>query len=183
MKALEAVLLTLRANAEMEEGDGKSMPIGRTAMQKLVYFASIKTGVDAWYYAHYYGPFSEGVSMGIARLWGKGFVHEEPPTHAKPGYTYTLTKEGERLGAMVTDENSRDYATIKSIVAVCREFCELRQPQMALASKIHYLVTRKGVPRDNVERLIAIGLKMGWEMDKDDVNVGQELLCKLGLDR
>lgn len=183
MKALEAVLLVLRANAEAEEGGGKRMPIGRTAMQKLVYFTSIKVDVDAWYYAHYYGPFSESVSMGIARLWGKGFVHEEPPTHTKPGYTYTLTKEGERLGAMVTDKSVKDYATIKSVVETCRDFCGLRQPQMALASKIHYMVTRKGVPRGNVEGLVSMGLKMGWEMDENDVNGGQDLLSKLGLDR
>lgn len=181
MKALEAVLLALRANAEIESGGGKGMPIGRTAMQKLVYFTSVKTGVDAWFYAHYYGPYSESVSMGIARLWGKGLVNEEPPTHAKPGYTYTLTGDGGRLGAMVTGENMEDYATIKSIVAACREFCGLRQQQLVLASQIHYLVTRKGIPRGSAEGLVSMGLKMGWELGENDVNAGQELLCRLGL--
>jgi len=183
MKALEAVLLTIRANAEMEASDGKSMPIGRTAMQKLVYFAAQQVEVETTYYSHYYGPFSEGVSMGIASLWGKGFVHEKPPTHTSPGYTYTLTEDGERLGAMVSREKGDEYARIVSIVRTCRDCCGLRPSRLAFASKIHYLVNRRGAPRDSIEGLISMGRKIGWEMDRNDVKSGQELLCKLGIDR
>ena len=179
MKALDAVLLTLRANAEAEAEDGKSMPIGRTAMQKLVYFETPRIGVDAWFYAHYYGPFSEGVSMEIARLWGHGLVREDAPTRTKPGYTYTLTKGGELLGERVAGENERDYAEIASIVRECRGFCELKQLQLAFASKIHYLRTHMDTKDPD---LISTGRKIGWVMGEDDVSSGFRLLRRLGLD-
>ena len=179
MKALDAVLLTLRANAEAEAEDGKSMPIGRTAMQKLVYFETPRIGVDAWFYAHYYGPFSEGVSMEIARLWGHGLVREDAPARTKPGYTYTLTKGGELLGERVAGENERDYAEIASIVRECRDFCELKQLQLAFASKIHYLRTHMDTKDPD---LISTGNKIGWVMGEDDVSSGFRLLRRLGLD-
>jgi len=183
MKALDAVLLTLRANAEAEACDGKSMPVGRTALQKLVYFVSLDIDVDAWFYAHYYGPFSEDVSMEIARLWGHGLVREDVPTRTKPGYTYTLTKGGERLGEKVAGENAGEYAKIASIVEKCRGFCGLRQLQLAFAAKSHYLRTRKNAPRAVASELSSMGSKIGWVMSEDDVNSGLELLRRLGHDR
>jgi len=178
VKTLEAVLLTLRANAEA--AGGEIMPIGRTAMQKLVYFASLKIGLDAWYYAHYYGPFSEGVSMEIARLWGHELIREDAPTRTKPGYTYTLTEEGERLSRTVAEENGADYAKIVSIVRECRSSCRLQQLQLAFASKIHYLRARMDT-RD--ADLISTGRKIGWAMSEEDISSGRGLLCQLGIGR
>ncbi|MDD9813747.1 MAG: hypothetical protein OXU37_05725 [Thaumarchaeota archaeon] len=177
MKAVEAVLLALRANAEAEAGDGRSMPIGRTVLQKLVYFVSLKINVDIGHYAHYYGPFSEDVSMEIARLWGHGLVQENAPTRTKPGYTYTLTKGGELLGERVAGENEREYAEIVSVVRECRGFCELRHKQLAFASKIHYLRARMDTKDPD---LISTGRKIGWVMGEDDVSSGFRLLHRLG---
>jgi len=180
MRALDAVVLTLRANAEAEAGGGAGMPIGRTALQKLVYFVSLDMDVDAWFYAHYYGPFSEDVSMEIARLWGHGLIREDAPTRTKPGCTYTLTKGGLRLGEKVAGENGAEYARIASIVEMCRDFCGLRQLQLAFAAKSHYLRTRKNAPHAGPSELSAMGSKIGWVMSEDDVNSGLELLRRLG---
>jgi len=71
MKAIEAVLLTLRANAEAEAAGGESMPIGRTAMQKLVYFESAHTGVEAEYTATITGRSASASPRGL-RACGSG---------------------------------------------------------------------------------------------------------------
>jgi len=130
VKTLEAVLLTLRANAEAEAAGGEIMPIGRTAMQKLVYFASLKIGLDAWYYAHYYGPFSEGVSMEIARLWGHELIREDAPTRTKPGYTYTLTREG---GAPKQDGRRGERGRLCQDCVHCEGMPQLLQAAAAAA--------------------------------------------------
>ena len=185
MKALEAVLLVLRANAEIEAGDGvSSMPVGRTAMQKIVYLASPGISVDAAYYAHYYGPFSEDVAGGLARLWGFGYVHESSPTCDYPGYAYSLTKDGDRLGTKVAkDGNLDDYAKIKAVVQTCRDFCGLRQMPLAYAAKTHYVKRRNNAPRADVGRIISMACKAGWDLTRDNVSTGQDLLCRLGLDK
>lgn len=183
MKAIEAVLLTLHANGEIEAG-GERMPIGRTALQKLVYLASLKTSVDATYYAHYYGPYSEGVAEGISRLWRFGCVHEDVPASGHPGYTYSLTKDGERLGCEVADSDMREgYAEIKRVVRECREFCGLRQAPMAYASKIHYMRTYNSRPNASVDEIVDMGREAGWSMAAEDVRAGLRLLARLGLDK
>jgi len=182
MKAIEAVLLTLHANGEMEDGGGEIMPIGRTALQKLVYFASLKTDVDATYYAHYYGPYSEGVAEGVSRLWRFGCVHEDVPTFGHSGYTYSLTRDGKRLGAEVAGGGGQEgYAEIKPIVGACRELCGLRQAQMAYASKIHYMREYNGRPDADVGEIIGMGRTAGWSMTEDNVRAGLRLLGRLGL--
>lgn len=184
MKAIEAVLLTLHANGEMEAGGSESMPIGRTALQKLVYLASLKTSIDATYYAHYYGPYSEGVAEGISRLWRFGCVHEDVPTSSHPGYAYSLTRDGERLGAEVSDGDMQEaYGEIKRIVHACREFCELRQAQMAYAAKIHYMRTYNNRPDADVDEIIGMGRTAGWSMTAENVRAGLRLLARLGLDK
>jgi len=182
MKAIEAVLLTLRANAEAEEGDGKIMPIGRTAMQKLVYFESVHTSVEAKYYGHYYGPFSECVAEGIARLWEWGYIHEDVPTHNYPGYTYSLTRDGDRLGTKVVSKRGQDgYAKIRFVVQVCRKGCGLQQSDLSYAAKVHYMKEHNKRPGAGVGELVDMGRRAGWKMTADNVSSGVSLLERLGL--
>lgn len=184
MKALEAVLLTLRANAEAEASGGKSMFIGRTAMQKLVYFETVHTDVEAEYYGHYYGPFSEGVAEGIARLWEWGYVREDVPTPDYPGYTYSLTKDGDRLGTKVVNDGKREeYSKIGFVVGACREFCGLQQSQMSYAAKIHYMREHNKRPHAGVAEIVEMGGRAGWKMTAENVNAGLGLLGRLGFDR
>jgi len=160
------------------------MPIGRTAMQKLVYFESAHTGVEAEYYGHYYGPFSECVAEGIARLWEWGYVHEDVPTHDYPGYTYSLTRDGDRLGTKVVDGGGQDgYAKIKFVVQACRERCGLRQADLSYAAKVHYMKKHSKSPDADVGELVDMGRRAGWKMTADNVSTGMGLLGRLGLDR
>lgn len=182
MRALDAVTLALYSSAEAEAAGGGRMPVRRMGIHALVYLASLKVDVDAWFYARYYGPFSEGVSMEIARLWGHGLIQEETPTTAKPGYTYALTRGGERLGERVAGENVDGHAGIASVVGECRRYCGLRQRQLLLAAKSHYLRTRKNAPHAGAAELSTMGARIGWVMSEGDVGAGLSLLGRLGLE-
>lgn len=180
MRALDAVLLTLYAVCEAEARGGGRMPVSRMAIHGLVYLSSLKVDVDTWFYAHYYGPFSESVSMEIARLWGHGLVRED--VHAtRPSCTYSLTGGGRRLGERVAGENKAEYAKIASVVDECGRSCGLREPQVLFAAKSHYLRDRKGAPHAGAAKLPSMGRKIGWIMSEGDAGFGLGLLARLGL--
>ena len=54
--------------------------LGRTAIQKLVYFLTIYNLVDARYRPHYYGPYSVDVANSIQMLSSIDFITEEIET-------------------------------------------------------------------------------------------------------
>jgi len=175
-------------------------------MQKLVYFESVHTSVEAKYYGHYYGPFSECVAEGIARLWEWGYVHEDVPTHNYPGYTYSLTRDGDRLGTKVVSKRGQDgYAKIRFVVQICRKSCGLQQSDLSYAAKVHYdlglcshsprqeqsdlsyaakvhyMKEHNKRPGAGVGELVDMGRRAGWKMTADNVSSGVSLLGELGL--
>ena len=182
MRAIEAVLLALRANAEAGAGGGE-MRVGQMAMQGLVYLASLKTPVDATYSPHYYGPRSEGVAEGITRLWRSGCLREEAMAVGSPAYAYCLTGDGERLGAEVAGARGEGYPAIREVVGACRELCGMRPAQMAHAAKIHYMAEHSRRPGAGVAEIVDMGRRAGWMMDTGDVGAGLGLLCRLGIGR
>ena len=66
MDVPDAIVVTLGAVADKI--------IGRTVIQKLIYFEMILGLVDANYRPHYYGPYSSEVAGTIQELAALGFV-------------------------------------------------------------------------------------------------------------
>lgn len=180
MKTYDAILLTLRSNDELLGIDRlDERPIGRTAMQKLVYFETQKIPSKIDFGAHYYGPFSYGVHEGLARLCAFGYVREDAPNADGFAYEYRLTRDGRSLADDLSRENGY-YGKIKDTVQVAANHCELRQNALARAAKTHFLRKQtRGNPR--IRQIVARGRKLGWAMDANDVNDGMTLLRALNL--
>jgi len=182
MIAHDAILLTLYANDELlgHERAGER-PIGRTAMQKLVYFEAQKIRSKIAFHAHYYGPFSSDVAESLARLGAFGYVREDVPDDHGISYEYRLTRYGKALAADLSREEPARYEKIKDVVRIAAEHCELRQLALAHAGKTHFL--RKNVVKGNASnsKIVASGEKFGWALEKKDVEDGLTLLYALKL--
>ena len=183
MEAHEAILMTLHANDELlgPEGVG-DRPVGRTAMQKLIYFETriLKTGM--YFNAYYYGPFSPGVSEDLARLEAFGYVYEYVPPSSFLGYEYHLTRDGKEFAADLS--KTEPYAKIRDVVKTCSDFCDLRQLALAYAAKMHFLSSKlyRSKNKSNKNDIAALGKNFGWVIDPKDVRDGKKLLRVLNLD-
>ena len=181
MIVYDAILLTLHANDELLGSDRlEERPIGRTAMQKLVYFEAQRIPNELYFKAYYYGPFSPNVSEGLARLGAFGFVREDIPDGDGLAYEYHLTRDGRRL-AVELAETKEYYGTIKDIVEIAAKHCNLRQLALAYAGKTHFLRKKsvKGNPR--ISEIAAYGKHFGWTIEEKDVKDGLKLLRALKL--
>ncbi len=183
MNAYDAILMTLHANDELlgPERVGER-PVGRTAMQKLIYFETRILKSDMFFNAYYYGPFSPGVSEGLARLGAFGYVREYVPPSSFLGYEYHLTKDGKEFAADLSQ--NEPYAKIKDVVKTCSDFCDLRQLALSYAAKTHFLSSKlyKSMNKSNNNDIAALGKNFGWVIDPKDVRDGKKLLRALKLD-
>lgn len=182
MIAHDAVLLTLYANDELLEREGVGeRPIGRTAMQKLVYFEVQKMRSEITFNAHYYGPFSSNVAESLARLGAFGYVREDVLDGYGISYEYRLTRYGKALASDLSTEEPGRYEKIRDVVRIAAKHCELRQLALAHAAKTHFLRKKFAKSDASNGEIVASGEKFGWTLKEKDVEDGLALLRALKL--
>lgn len=152
---------------------------GRTAVQKLAYFASCKfSGIDVpQYEPGYFGPHSAGLEQMLARLMSFGFVNENLVAGGYARYAYALSEDGLKMHDDAKSRHEKEFADMRKLVSDCKQECDLDIPVMSAASKIHYMVEKDGMATDDAARYVR-GLK--WITDDQDAR-GIRLLSKLGL--
>ena len=158
---------------------------GRTAIQKLVYLSCQKIReLDVPpYEAHYYGPFSPGLAWALAKMVSYSFLYEASISGSMyEGYTYGLTDDGREIAKKAKKKHGDEFGKVAEIVRTCRDFCGLKATPLSYASKIHYLLcsqeTKGGMsPSDAV----AYARELGWNVSKDNVEQGAQLLERLEL--
>lgn len=142
---VESMGLLCLAIQESREND-----VGRTKLQKMIYFADRYLGWDVGdYRLHYYGPFSQNVASTIQTVRGE-LINETEPVFGP--YEYTLTEEGS-----VFLEDFVDTVCDEEMTAQTRDlFSELSQwskDELELASTLDYV--NKNTPGITRENLIA----------------------------
>ena len=154
--------------------------LGRTAVQKLAYFASCKFSglVVPPYEPGYFGPHSAGLEQMLARLMSFGFVNENLVVGGYARYAYALNKDGLQMSDNARNKHADEFTGILQLVSDCKHECNLDIPVMSAASKIHYMV-KEGMTMDDAARYVR-GLQ--WITDDQDAR-GIRLLSKLGLSR
>ncbi len=159
--------------------------VGRTAIQKLIYFALQKGVVEDedTYFPHYYGPYSKEVARALSTAVSIDFVQEsakELPEYEGRRYIYTPTGSGKALHSMIKKEQEEDWEKLSEIVSICGETAKLNMQIMACAAKVHYLLTqREG--RMTVNEIKRTAQDLGWELKDSDIDKAAELLVELDL--
>jgi uncharacterized protein YwgA len=176
----EAVLVVLDAAGGTVEG--------RTAMQKLSYFAGLAIGEDLGHHAHYYGPYSreverslnhaalaEDVTETVERFpdwYGRG------PDISK--YTYELSDQGRDLVRELRQRNPRAASEIDTIVKRLLDLVpDQNQHTLSLAAKTDLILSQQRQPIA-VGELPDLARKLGWRMESDEVNRAIEVLSQIG---
>lgn len=179
MDYLDAVMAIVYQSQSFE------IPIGRTAIQKLVYFASQKGIVEDedTYFPHYYGPYSKETARALSTAVSIDFVQENSekfPDFDGKRYVYEVTESGKKLCSALEKEQGEDWGKLGQIVETCRKTANLNMQIMACAAKVHCIIKQENAPMTSDEiRRVASDLR--WELTEDDIDRAVDLLVELKL--
>ena len=154
---------------------------GRTALQKLTYFASLKIGLKLGYIPHYYGPYSPKVAGALQNLDSLGFVREDARWTQREHriYRYSLTDDGKVVLDKVERTYPRECQRIQRVVSSCISIVGNNTEALAVAAKVHYILNKEGktISQNSVRKIAS---KFGWNLSKEDIDSGAKLLQALG---
>ena len=171
MKLDDGILLVVHACG--------SHPVGRTALQKLMYFASRLGVVDAGFNAHYYGPYSQEVANEVASLVDMDFLDEYSGVvyaSGNTGYSYRLTDEGRQV---LTDANGHKE-TIDKIVRSAISSFSLNPRLLATAAKVHFILDESKAPM-MPQTIRERAKNLGWDIDEPGIVKVIDYLKEMGL--
>ncbi len=161
---------------------------GRTTIQKLGYFATLRDAIRAHYRPHYYGPYSADIAGAIQTLVSYGFIEERVETAVAPEsattsddwkrYTYSLTTDGEGLVQRLEKEHASEFRKIEGIVSICRDTANLDSKTLSWAAKIHYIRTleKKDMSHDDIQETART---LNWDLTENQIERGMNLLKNL----
>lgn len=181
MEISDAILVTIKSA-------GGNI-IGRTAIQKLIYFESIFGLVEANYRPHYYGPYSNDVSEGIQELTELDFLKEEIETSETTGffvpndwkrYRYELDSDGNEVVSFIKEENKEEYDQILKIVELCSKNVNLDVNMLSWAAKVNLILSNQVKPM-SIDEIKVTAESFGWEITESQVNKAIQLLEELNL--
>jgi uncharacterized protein YwgA len=167
----------------IDAGEG----IGRTALQKVIFFAKELQLTEAAYNAHYYGPYSREVASTLLSLVAAGWVEESGeswPDGSMFGerrrYAYRLTAAGRSaLQQLVTADNA-ESEQLRKVVRLCKEKTYLDFEMLSWAAKIRFMVAKLNKPL-NPEQIEEQARAWGWQVNQEDVPKVADLLDSLQL--
>jgi uncharacterized protein YwgA len=163
--------------------------LGRTAIQKLVYFLTTCNIVEARYRPHYYGPYSVDVASSIQMLSSVDFLIEEIDTPQTTGYPvpenwkryhYTLSSEGEEIAKDFKKFNRNEFEKLSQIIEICGSTADYDMDILSWAAKVHYILSKKGEPM-TYDAIIHTAESFGWKLSEDQVEMAMNLLENLDL--
>ena len=148
--------------------------VGRTSLQKIIFFARELGLTEAAYTPHYYGPYSREVAATLLSLVAAGWVEESGeswPNGSVFGerrrYAYRLTAAGKSALKQLVGENSA-AAQLQTLVGVCKEKTHLDFEMLSWAAKIRFLLAKvdRALAPEEIERHART---WGWQVRQDDV--------------
>lgn len=155
---------------------------GRTTIQKLAYFSSIKLGIDMGYGPHYYGPYSPLVASHLENLAAFDFIVEKGrrTIRDRTMYSYSLTKDGEELAKKIEKRYPNEYRIIRNVVNRCYRIVHNNIFVLSWAAKVHYILHQTKKPMTYKEA-ISTGRLFGWKLSDKEIESGVKLLVALRL--
>lgn len=163
--------------------------VGRTALQKIVFFAKELGLTVAAYDPHYYGPYSREVASTLLSLVAAGWVEEAAESWPdgsifgeRRRYAYRLTAAGKAALEKLVPKDCHEAEHIRRIVRLCREKTRLDLEMLSWAAKIRFLLAKlnKALSPEEIEQQARA---WGWNVKKEDVPKVAGLLDSLDLAR
>ena len=160
---------------------------GRTAVQKLCYFAGLALDEDLGHRAHYYGPYSREVEVALSNEAFAGDLEESMRSFSnaytgKEGraYKYALTPQGDEVVAGIRDTKAPAAERVERIVGQLGKLVPgFQQHPLSLAAKVDLILRQQGALR--ATEIPAVAKRLGWEVS--DPEVAQAVTILVGLNR
>jgi len=155
---------------------------GRTAIQKLVYFTSVKTGIDAGFIPHYYGPFSPLVAAYLENLVSLEFITEQGrrTIRDRTMYSYFLTQDGKKVADLLKKKYPEKFSEVEKVVKKCRKIVHNNIYVLSWAAKVHFILRQAEKPMTYGEAIEA-SKSFGWSLSEEEIESAAKLLLALGL--
>ena len=154
--------------------------VGRTRIQKMIYFLRERLPIAATYTAYYYGPYSEEVTASLDSLVAHGLLEEEvePITTEGPFegrlYRYKLTDDGRAVIDSLREQAQSDIDDVERAAHGILD-ARPRTATLAVASKLHYLVSKSSKPV-GVKDMPRRAKRFGWQIGTEHISGGVQFL-------
>ena len=174
MEASEFILILLNSKSEGIDG--------RTAVQKLGYFATVLLKENLEYGADFYGPYSTIVAANLQNLVESDFVTEKErvTSRYRKMYSYNLTEEAVFLAKNLKKKYPKDAKTIENVVRKCDKIVNCDYNVLSWAAKVHF-VLEKNNKAMTYQEAIAASSKFGWKLSETQIASAAKLLKELKL--
>ncbi len=163
--------------------DSSAEPIaGRTAVQKIAYFITIKLRLDLRYRPHFYGPYSPVVDETLMDLVSSDYVEEisRRTIRDRVLYSYELTDDGLELVKHIKKRDASAYAVVREVAGKCNRVGNSINV-LSWAAKVYFLLTQKGFKTMSYNEAIETGGRFNWKLSEEEIASGFRLLSSLEL--
>jgi hypothetical protein len=166
--------------ALVEEHGAKGC-VGRTRVQKEIYFLQQRMSIEVSYTPYYYGPYSFDVASTLESLVAEGLLQEDVSPRKSEGpfeghsYFYKLTDDGKVLVKAWKAVNRDAYEKLRQAF-VGLALNKQSIATLAVASKVHYAIAKankKPVPKPE---LIQHARSLGWTVNEGECEKAIEFL-------
>ncbi|MFC7500908.1 hypothetical protein [Nocardioides sp. GCM10030258] len=170
-------------------GTDRQAEFGRTSLQKVAYFAGLKTNLNLGHRAFYYGPFSSTVEEETEALVLSGLINQAVTDlgfvnrRGYPGirYTYSLTESGrQRLGAVELQEPDLAADLKKTVDSLFDTIGSLDQGLLSIAAKTYFITDEQG-SSVSFEEIRELAKQKNWEINNAQLEKVGTFLVELGL--
>jgi uncharacterized protein len=158
--------------------------VGRTRLQKKLYFVAVLTGEDFDFRPHFYGPYSPTVADELAELVEAGFIREEvgiqpngsAPLGERRRYSYTLDPSSKE----VLKERAEYVKRYSKVLQRINSHPVSEDPRLLpVAAKVHFILAENG--GGTVDQIRQRASELGWSLSDTDVNEVISYLQRLRL--
>jgi hypothetical protein len=164
--------------------------VGRTVIQKLIYFGTVLHLTNAKYRPHYYGPYSSEVAGTLQELTSLGFVDEQVETKETTGYTvsdewkrycYRLTEDGQSFLNTVKEECPEDFLNLSQLIDKCKNKSKLNPQILSWAAKVHYIASNDEEKTIGFDEIKSRAESLKWNLNNGQIDKAIDLLEDLKL--
>jgi uncharacterized protein YwgA len=154
---------------------------GKTALQKIAYFVSVKLKINMSFNAHLYGPYSKVVERNLQTLNDFDFIDIDLITtsNMRKFYKINLNEDGKEISVDLLQKYEKEFKIIKDIVNKC-EIEKLDYKILSYAAKIYYILKEEKRTLSTSE-LIELANYHDWKLSKGEIERAKNLLSNLGV--
>ena len=178
MDARHAVLLAVQ-----EEESGEL--VGRTLLQKKLYFASRLVGSDIAFRPHYYGPYSQAVADATDTDVNNRYLEEQVEVFPESNtfgerrrHSFTITDDGRAL--LKSMEDDPEIVQWRSALRKINNYqLANNYDLLSIAAKIQTILS--DIKKGTAQVISAKAREYGWELTSQQIEEVADFLIALGL--